>query len=277
MGKILISFDYGRRAEYLTSFVLSPYAITVPIRGHDDRVGSDFLCVGFEEENNSFLPNLELLFWVQTKSQATKKPHKIEISSKSTVDSILNNKMPYFIAIVNTKESPTLSLYGTSERIAFRHMHPNIKVEKLHFVPTLPKDQRMYKFVESDNLAIIHMGKPFLKFTTIDNYIRIEKYWKKLRSKIKMEYQNFIYASVGLGKYERDPLPWKDPGEEEKIFFPTDGRLSEVTTRSIFIALRMLDLTVINNARKKDENHELVRAMDCILKIFKPVEQSTTE
>ena len=268
MGKILISFDYGRRAEYLTSFVLSPYAITVPIRGHDDRVESDFLCVGFEEENNSFLPRLELLFWVQTKSQATKKPRRITISSKSTVDSILNNKMPYFIAIVNTKESPTLSLYGTSERIAFRHMYPHIEVEKLQFVPTMPKDQKMYKFVESEKLAIIHMGRPFLKFTTIDNYTRIDKYWEKLRSKIKMEYENFIYASVGLGNYKRDPLPWQDPGGEEKIFYPTDGRLSEVTTRSIYIALRMFDLTAINNIRKKDENHELVKAMERILKIF---------
>jgi len=218
MGKILISFDYGRRAEYLTSFVLSPYAITVPIRGHDDRVESDFLCVGFEEENNSFIPNLELLFWVQTKSQSTKTPHIIKIGSQSTVDSILNNKMPYFIAIVNTKESPTLSLYGTSERIAFRHMYPHIKVEKLHFIPTMPKDQIMYKFVESDNIAVIHMGKPFLKFTTFDNYTRIEGCWQKLKSKIGMEYQNFLYASVGLGNYKRDPLLGKI-GEERKRFF----------------------------------------------------------
>ena len=124
MGEILISFDYGRRAEYLTSFVLSPYAITVPIRGHDDRVGSDFLCIGFEKQQKSFIPNLKLLFWVQTKSQSSRYPSKIGISSRAKVDSILNNKIPYFIAIVNTRLSPTVSLYGTSERIAFRHMCP---------------------------------------------------------------------------------------------------------------------------------------------------------
>ena len=145
MGEILISFDYGRRAEYLTSFVLSPYAITVPIRGHDDRVESDFLCIGFEKQQKSFIPNLKLLFWVQTKSQSSRHPNKVVISSSAKVDSILNNKMPYFIAIVNTRSAPTVSLYGTSERIAFRHMHPYSVVKKLQFIPGMPDDNSMYR------------------------------------------------------------------------------------------------------------------------------------
>lgn len=266
MGEILISFDYGRRAEYLTSFVLSPYAITVPIRGHDDRVESDFLCVGFEEENRSFLPNLKLLFWVQTKSQSSKYPRKIIIGSKSKVESILNNKMPYFIAIVNTKGSPTVSLYGTSERVAFRHMYPYTVVEKLHFIPGMPRDQKMYRFVESDHLAVIHMGKPFLKFTTLDNYKRIDDCWKVLKDKIEKEYRNFIYASVGLGAYERDPLSWAEPGQEKKIFYPINGQLTRETLMSISIALQMLNLTVIEKERKNDPNSELAKAMDFILK-----------
>ena len=85
------------------------------MRGHDDRVESDFLCIGFEEIEKSFIPNLKLLFWVQTKSQSSKYPRQVVISSPSTVESILNNKMPYFIAIVNTKSTPTISLYGTGE------------------------------------------------------------------------------------------------------------------------------------------------------------------
>jgi len=264
MGKILISFDYGRRAEYYTSFVLSPYAITIPIRGHDDRVESDFLCIGFEEKNKSFLPNLKLIFWVQTKSQSSKHPHKITIGSKSKVDSILDNKMPYFVAIVNIKESPTVSLYGTSERIAFRHMHPYEVVEKIHFIPGMPKDQRMYRLVESNRHAVIHMGKPFLKFTTVDNYKRIDDCWKILRNKIEKEYRNFLYASVGLGTYEREPLPWEAPGKEEKIFYPTSGQLTNETLRSILIALQMLNLTIIKKERTKNANSELAKAMDII-------------
>lgn len=268
MGEILVSFDYGRRAEYLTSFVLSPYAITVPIRGHDDRVESDFLCIGFEEENKSFLPNLKLLFWVQTKSQSSRYPHKIIIGSRSKVESILNNKMPYFIAIVNTKKSPTVSLYGTSERVAFRHMYPYAVVEKLHFIPGMPKDQKMYRFVKSDRIAVIHMGKPFLKFTTIDNYKRINSCWKILKDKIEKEYRNFIYASVGLGAYERDPLPWTKPRDEKKIFYPVNGRLTKETLMSIHIALQMLNLTIIDKERKNNPNSELAKAMDVILEIF---------
>jgi hypothetical protein len=47
-----VQFDYGRRSEYLTSVLLSPYALTVPIKGHDDRFGSDFLCVGLDESDD---------------------------------------------------------------------------------------------------------------------------------------------------------------------------------------------------------------------------------
>ena len=268
MGEILVSFDYGRRAEYLTSFVLSPYAITVPIRGHDDRVESDFLCVGLEEAKKSFLPNLKLLFWVQTKSQSSKYPHKITIGSRSKVDSILNNKMPYFIAIVNIKDSPVVSLYGTSERIAFRHMYPYAVVEKLIFVPGMPRDQRMWRFEESIKHAVIHMGKPFLKFTTLDNYKRIDDYWKVLKDKIEKEYRNFIYASVGLGAYERDPLPWAEPGHEKKIFYPINGQLTRETSMSIHIALQMLNKTIVEKERSKNPNSELAKAIDIIFKHF---------
>jgi len=265
MGKILISFDYGRRAEYLTSFVLSPYAITVPIRGHDDRVESDFLCIGFEKVKESFIPNLKLLFWVQTKSQSSKYPNKVVISTPSKVDSILNNRMPYFIAIVNTKSAPTVSLYGTSERVAFKHMYPYLKPEKIHFIPGMPNDRETYRFLKSNHLAVIYMGKPFLEFKVVQDYERKDEYWKKLKDKIEKEYKNFIYASAGLGVYEREPLPWAEPGEEKKIFYPKNGQLTKETLMSIQIALQMLNLTLIDKERKNNPNSELSKGMDVIL------------
>ena len=105
MAIILTSYDYGRRAEYLTSVLLSPYALTIPIRGHDDRVQSDFLCVGLEEEKRlqpdgsaspsvtstaqkSLIPDLKLLFWAQTKSQSTEIPQEILIESPSNAESV---------------------------------------------------------------------------------------------------------------------------------------------------------------------------------------------
>jgi hypothetical protein len=268
MGEILISFDYGRRAEYLTSYALSPYAITVPIRGHDDRVESDFLCIGFEEIEKSFIPNLKLLFWVQTKSQSSKTPRQVVISSPSKVESILNNKMPYFIAIVNTKSTPSISLYGTGERVAFKHMYPHLKPEKIHFIPGMPKDQRMYRFDKSKHIAVIRMGKPFLEFKVEKNYDRINEYWKILKDKIEKEYKNFIYASAGLGIYERERLPWVEPGAETKIFYPTNGKLTNETMMSIRTALLMLNLTLIDKERKKNPSSELVKAFDVILKNF---------
>ena len=268
MGRIIIPFDYGRRAEYLTSYALSPYAITVPIRGHDDRVESDFLCIGFEEIEKLFVPNLKLLFWVQTKSQSSKYPRQVVISSPSKVESILNNKMPYFIAIVNTKSTPTISLYGTGERVAFKHMYPYLKPEKIHFIPGMPKDQRMSCFDESNHLAVIRMGKPFLEFKVEKNYDRINEYWKILKDKIEKEYKNFIYASAGLGIYERERLPWVEPGAETKIFYPTNNKLTNETMMSIQTALLMLNLTFIKKERKINPNSELVEAWDIVFDHF---------
>jgi hypothetical protein len=184
------------------------------------------------------------------------------------VDSILNNKMPYFIAIVNTRSAPTVSLYGTSERIAFRHMYPYSVVKKLHFIPGMPDDDSMYRFVEASHIAVIYMGPPFLKFKVAENYTRIEKYWEILNGKIEKEYKNFIYAAAGLGAYEREPLPWAASGEEKKIFYPRNGQLTEETSTSISIALQMLNLTLIDRERKSNPNSELVKAMDFILQHF---------
>jgi hypothetical protein len=238
------------------------------VRGHDDHVGSDFLCIGFEKQQKSFIPNLKLLFWVQTKSQSSRYPSKIGISSRAKVDSILNNKIPYFIAIVNTRLSPTVSLYGTLERIAFRHMCSYSVVKKLYFIPGIPNDNIIYRFVESNHITEIYMGNPFLEFKVAENYARIGKYWEILKGRIEKEYKNFIYAAAGLGAYEREPLPWAAPGEEKKIFYPINGQLTEETGMSISIALEMLNLTLIDRERKGNPNSELVKAMDFILQHF---------
>ena len=265
MGNTIIAFDYGRRAEYLTSVFLSPYAITVPIRGHDDRVESDFLCVGFEEESKNFVPNLKLIFWVQTKSQSAKKP-KVIIKSKSSVDSILNNKMPYFIALVNTKSTPTLELYNTSERIAFRHSQPYLQTNKLIFVPGMPLDKKMYLFNEVKKTVTIYMGEPFLTFTNTDYIERVLEKWQVLKNNIEREFRNFNYASVGLGSFEREALPWSNPGEENRLFFPSNGSLTKETTSTIRIALQMFDETIIAKERKSNPKSKIVRANDIIKK-----------
>lgn len=258
---------------------MSPYAITIPIRGHDDRVESDFLCVGLEKDtidgNKSLYSDLRLLFWVQTKSQSTDSPQLIEIDSASKVESILNNKMPYFIAIVNPKLSPpTLSLYATSERVAFKHLYPDFHPEKIHFVPGCPHEaEPAYSFEKSSHLATIYMGEPFLVFNGTDNLDRTDAKWMMLKDRIEMDYWNFIYATAGLGFYKRSksvPL-----GTERKIFFPENGELTPATPKSIDIALQMLDLTLIEQERNNNPEGDVPKAMDTLLK-FRSIQDPAT-
>lgn len=285
MATILYSFDYGRRAEYLTSVLLSPYAITVPIRGHDDRVESDFLCVGLEEEKRlqsdgsaspsltsteppSLIPDLKLLFWVQTKSQSTEKPQPIVIESSTNAESILGNKMPYFIAMVNPQSSPpALRLYATSERVAFKLLYPDAKPGKIQFVPGLPNDGKMYRLEEAGKLATIYMGEPFLVLEGAESLDRKPQKWEMLKDRIRMDYWNFIYATAGLGYYQRrKPDP---PGPEAKLFFPANGELTDLTRKSVSVALDMLNRTLIKKERLKDPDGEIVKAMDTLLAFLK--------
>ncbi len=273
MGIILYSTDYGRRAEYLTSVLMSPYAITIPIRGHDDRVESDFLCVGLEEieiGDNNLRPNLRLLFWVQTKSESAGPPQKVEINSESKVESILNNKMPYFIGIVNPKSSPPkLSLYATSERLAFKHLYPYLDPVKIHFVPGFPvNSDQMYSFEESSRLAIIHMGEPFLDFLGTDNLDRQDAKWMILKKQIEMDYSNFIYATAGLGYFKRRKKNQTET--EEKIFYPVNAKLTPTTLKSIELSLQMLNLTLVGHERKTHLESDVVKSMDTLLEFLKP-------
>jgi len=96
------------------------------------------------------------------------------------------------------------------------------------------------------------------------DYERDESSWLALKEKIEKEYRNFLYASVGLGLYEREPLPWTQPGDEKKIFYPKSGTLTTESITSIQTALQVLDLTRIAKERKSNPDSALVKAMDVI-------------
>ena len=121
----------------------------------------------------------------------------------------------------------------------------------------MPNDNIIYLFVESNHIAEIYMGNPFLEFKVAENYAMIGKYWEILKGRIEKEYKNFIYAVAGIGAYEREPLPWTVLGEEKKIFYPINGPLTEDTVISISIALQMLNLTLIDRERKSNPNSRL--------------------
>jgi hypothetical protein len=98
------------------------------------------------------------------------------------------------------------------------------------------------------------------------NYERDESSWIILKERIEKDYRNFLYASVGLGLYERTPLPWTQPGKEIRIFYPISGKLTRESCTSIQTALQMLDLTLIAKERRSNPNSDIVKAMDTIKK-----------
>ena len=111
------------------------------------------------------------------------------------------------------------------------------------------------------------MGEPFLVFKVAENYERKVNDWKILKDKIEKDYNNFIYASVGLDCYERECPTWES-GRQEKIFYPENGQLTKKTLKTIQRALNMLNLTLIKKERKINPNSELVEAWDIVFDHF---------
>src|SRR5207245_1516245 len=65
----LFSFRQGDRSEYLAQYILSAFAISVPVPRQED-VGSDFHCSLLKREDNNLRPYLP--FNIQIKSHERK-------------------------------------------------------------------------------------------------------------------------------------------------------------------------------------------------------------
>lgn len=244
MGSILLSLDYGRRAEYHFCTAMSPYALTIPIKGLDDKLESDFLCIALEKRNETlFIPNLKQLYLVQCKSKKNDKINKLTFNSPEQIKSILLNKIPYLIAYVSSNPKPKVSIYNTSERLALCHQYPNVEnlIDKLNFHFKYPENNRMYQLLKEEKVADIYTGDPILEFT-FDSFERDEDKYAKLEKILKREMENYHYSSIGLGSFKRTELPWGNGEEMDKVFYPVQGSIPEKTITSLKLGVNLFHL-----------------------------------
>lgn len=241
MGSILLSLDYGRRAEYIFCTVMSPYALTIPIKGLDDKIESDFLCIGLEKKNEEcFIPNLKRLFFVQCKSRKDKGKNKLTFKSAEQIKSVLSNKIPYLIALVSLTPKPMVSIYNTSEKLALCHQYPGIEnlINKLNFHFKYQKNNIMYQYFPEKKSADIYTGDPIIEFN-FESIERDESKYKKLEDILIREMENYHYSSVGLSYFQRTNLPGGNGEETNRVFFPLKGNIPEDTIKTLELSAEL--------------------------------------
>ena len=172
--------------------------------------------------------------------------------------------MPYFLAIVNTKNVPTISLYSTQERLAFNYAMPKVVPKIITFIPGLPTNKQLYRYIKKSKEAMIYLRDPILEIKTDKDFGRKETIWNKLKIRLLTEHKNFIYAAVGLGKYEREKTPWKSSISKKRIFSPDDRTLPTHSLESIKAALRLLEVTLIDKEKEKNPKSEVVKSLAII-------------
>lgn len=266
MGNILLSLDYGRRAEYIFCSVMSPYALTIPIKGLDDKIESDFLCVALKNTKKDILtPDLRQIFFVQCKSRKKSSREKFSFGSSEQLKSILSNKLPYLIALVFLEPEQKVEIYNTSERIALCHQYPGIEniLAKLdiHFGWPKGKINQSYSYREKDKTAKIFTGDPVLEFSTQD-LKRNENTYEELSSVLLREMENYHYTSVGLSSFKRTRLPWGDGSETDRLFYPLKGEIPGNTISTINLTQRLIAL--LNKNRSNLPNFKNIENTDFI-------------
>lgn len=262
MGSILLSLDYGRRAEYIFCSVMSPYALTIPIKGLDDKIESDFLCIALEKKSEKyFLPNLQCLFFVQCKSRKNYNiKRKLTLKSSEQIKSVLSNKIPYLIALVFLSPEPRVLVYNTSEKLALSHQYPDIEnfINRLNFHFKYEKNNKMYQYFPEKKSADIYTGEPIIEFT-FDSIERDESNYKKLEDILIREMENYHYSSIGLSYFQRTNLPRGNGEETKRVFFPLKGNIPENTITTLALSAKLF--CKLNDNKEKLNNFSEVEKL----------------
>jgi len=121
-----LSYRQGDRAEYLAQYILSAFAISVPVPRQED-VGSDFHCSLLKREGNNLRPYLP--FNIQIKSYADKiQQEGIQFGGitekgrkwrKHEIEQLCQADTPFLVGVVN-KEEQWLDLFSTITRYFVR-------------------------------------------------------------------------------------------------------------------------------------------------------------
>jgi hypothetical protein len=215
----LFSYRQGDRAEYLAQYILSAFAISVPVPRQED-VGSDFHCSLLKRESNNLRPYLP--FNIQVKSYGDSvRTEGIAFGGitdrgnwrNHEIEQLCQADTPFLIGIVN-KERQWLDVFSTITRYFVRYnWHQKGTPRQVNLIPYQPNEDQdlgcgaLEDLEEKANMPRmlwkLPIGQPVLRITIEDseNTETCEQIKHLLEPHLRMDQENAVFARIGLGYF----------------------------------------------------------------------------
>jgi hypothetical protein len=215
----LFSYHQGNRSEYLAQYILSAFAICVPVPRQED-VGSDFLCSLLRREGNNLRPYSP--FNIQIKSYSRDLIREgIPFGGitqggnwrRHEIEQLCQTDTPFLVGVVN-KDEQWLDIFSTVTRYFVRcdwfgsgwPRQVNVvpyepgrdndigcgTIEQLEERPDMPR-----------TLWKLPLGQPILRITIDDSEDpdRCEQIKRLLEPHLAIDQDNAILSRIGLGYF----------------------------------------------------------------------------
>lgn len=243
------NFRSGDLAEQLGIYMLQSVALVAPVPRTED-VGIDVVCTLISNYNQySYLA--EDSFYVQIKSNGVR---EIEYSDIE-VGWLTNLKLPFFIAVVDKKETK-VSVYSCKRLYDAIAMKKDRKTIRL--ILSAGEDDFVFDFVDKD-LSDIYLGNPILEWSMLD-LMNNELHTKDMFLKIMKEHVRIIHEAMELSELGCGiTYVWKTNAMPEKIGpkacgtlnIPVDilnSKMMSYLIETLDVSLRTHDFGIIDEA-----------------------------
>ena len=216
----LVSYRQGDRAEYLAQYILSSFAISVPVPRQED-IGSDFHCSLLRRHGQALRPYLP--FNIQIKSQSEELiKNGVEFGGITKaghwrhheVEQLCQMETPFLIGLVNTQEQ-CLDLFSTITRFFVPNNWFGRGIPRsINFIPYHPTQDIHVGAGEAVDLEAngeaprwmwrLPMGQPIISISIEDaeKEDRCEHIKAILEPYLRLDQENAVLARIGLGYFQ---------------------------------------------------------------------------
>jgi hypothetical protein len=254
----VFSFRQGDRAEYLAQYILSSFAISVPVPRQED-VGTDFHCSLLKREGTNLRPYLP--FNIQIKSYGKEVLTKgIRFGGltdagnwrKHEVEQLCQTDTPFIIGIVNA-EKQTMDVFTTISRyFIFYNWKKTGLPREVALIPYEPKDAGHLGDGVLENLDAkpdmpntiwnLPIGQPVLTISIADSEDpkKCEAIKATLEPYLTMDQENAVFCGIGLG-YLNWPLIIRNgvPMKEVAVGLVAQGDASPTVQSQLKVLTRI--------------------------------------
>lgn len=217
---MLHSFRQGNRAEYLANYILSSFALSVPVPRPEDAAGVDFHCSLLRKDEDNLFPYLP--FNIQIKSISDKKVSFGGLTKAGNwriheINQLCQTDTPFLIGMVDIKNQ-RMDIFTTISRYFVAYGFNNKSVPRqVDLVPYSPEYPTHLGdgFIEElepvkdkpdipNQLWKLPIGQPILSISVEDSEAgdKVEAIKKLLEPFLRIDQENAVHYRTGVGYFD---------------------------------------------------------------------------